>query len=198
MHILPRSWTAEASQNHKNLLFFCSFCYFGQLANKRTYDRYFGQLGFKHSPNNFPKKGTKGLPKSIKKGIQNMMQIGLDFGALLGRFLVDFGFKLGAKLEPIWTKNPSKRGCKITCNKDDVENPCRTKKGHARPRYQCGTGSFKDSKIPEPKGKGPDQDPGRGGRTRTRTRTRNRKVADQARSRAEARWRIFHTAKPSA
>ena len=36
-----------------------------------------------------------------------MMQVGLEFGPLLG-FLVDFGAKLGAKLEPSWHQNPRK------------------------------------------------------------------------------------------
>ena len=33
------------------------------------------------------------------------MQVGLGFGALLERFLVDFGAKLGGKLEPNWGQN---------------------------------------------------------------------------------------------
>ena len=33
------------------------------------------------------------------------MQVGLGFGTLLGRFLVDFGTNLGSKLEPSWDQN---------------------------------------------------------------------------------------------
>ena len=46
--------------------------------------------------------------KIDKKGIENIMQVGLEFGTLLGRFLVDFGTNLGAKLEPSWHQNPKK------------------------------------------------------------------------------------------
>ena len=45
-------------------------------------------------------KSTQEVPKIDKKGIENMMQVGLEFGPLLGRFLVDFG----AKLEPSWSQ----------------------------------------------------------------------------------------------
>ena len=42
-------------------------------------------------PSPYRENRPKRLPKSIKKGIQNMMQVRLEFGALLGRFLVDDG-----------------------------------------------------------------------------------------------------------
>ena len=38
-----------------------------------------------------------------------MMQVGLEFGPLLGRFLVDFEPKLGAKLGPSWHQNLKNR-----------------------------------------------------------------------------------------
>ena len=37
-----------------------------------------------------------------------MMQVGLEFGALLDRFLVDFGAKLGGKLDPKSVQEGSK------------------------------------------------------------------------------------------
>ena len=44
------------------------------------------------------------------------MQVGMDFGSLLDRFLIDFetklGAKLGAKLGPSWHQNRKKRGTK--------------------------------------------------------------------------------------
>ena len=43
--------------------------------------------------------------KSVQEGIKNKIKFWMDFGRLLDRFLVDFGAKLGAKLEPSWTKN---------------------------------------------------------------------------------------------
>ena len=44
----------------------------------------------------------------MKKEIDDKMDVGLGFGCLLGRFLVDFGTKLGGKLEPSWHQNPIK------------------------------------------------------------------------------------------
>ena len=52
-------------------------------------------------------KSSQEPSKIHKKGIENMMQVGLVFGALLGRFLVDFGAKLGGKLDPSWLQNRS-------------------------------------------------------------------------------------------
>ena len=57
------------------------------------------------APNLRPKthqKSTQEAPKIDKKGIENRMQVDLEFGPLLGRILVDFGAKLGGKLEPSW------------------------------------------------------------------------------------------------
>ena len=54
-------------------------------------------------------KSTQEAPKIDKKGIENIMQVGLEFGRFLGRFLVDFGAKLGGKLYPSWHENPEKR-----------------------------------------------------------------------------------------
>ena len=57
--------------------------------------------------------------KSIeKKTIKVKMHVGMDFGWLLGRFLVDFGAKLGGKLEPSWHQNP-KNGIPGRCQKHD-------------------------------------------------------------------------------
>ena len=50
-----------------------------------------------------------------------MMQVGLAFGPLLGRFLVDFGSKLGGKLEPSWHQNPKNWGTK-TMSKNHPKN----------------------------------------------------------------------------
>ena len=40
--------------------------------------------------------------KILKNAIKNVMQVGLAFGILLERILVDFITKLGGKLEPSW------------------------------------------------------------------------------------------------
>ena len=50
-------------------------------------------------------KSTQEGPKIDKKGIENMMQVGLEFGALLGQIWVDFVPNLGAKLGPSWHQN---------------------------------------------------------------------------------------------
>ena len=44
----------------------------------------------------------------MKKEIDDKMDVGLGFGWLLGRFLVDFGTKLGGKLGSSWHQNPIK------------------------------------------------------------------------------------------
>ena len=46
-----------------------------------------------------------------------MMQVGLGFGALLERFLVDFGAKLGGKLDPSWHQNLENWGPKTMSKK---------------------------------------------------------------------------------
>ena len=43
--------------------------------------------------------------KSIQRATETKMQVGMDFGWLLDRFLVDLGAKLGAKLGPSWHQN---------------------------------------------------------------------------------------------
>ena len=49
------------------------------------------------------------------------MQVDLEFRPLLGRILVDFGTKLGGKLDPSWYQNPEKRGPK-TMSKKWIKN----------------------------------------------------------------------------
>ena len=45
------------------------------------------------------------------------MQVGMDFGWLLDRFLVDLGPKLGAKLGPSWHQNRKKSDAKTMSKK---------------------------------------------------------------------------------
>ena len=61
-------------------------------------------------------KSIQEAPEIDKKGIENIMQVGLEFGPLLGRFLVDIGVKLGGKLDPSWQQNP-KKGSQNDANK---------------------------------------------------------------------------------
>ena len=44
----------------------------------------------------------------MKKVTDNKMDVGMDFGGLLGRFLKDFKTKLGGKLGPRWHQNLKK------------------------------------------------------------------------------------------
>jgi hypothetical protein len=50
--------------------------------------------------------------KSIKKVIDDKMDVGMDVGRLLDRFFIDFGTVLGGKLAPSWHQNPKKEGTK--------------------------------------------------------------------------------------
>ena len=52
----------------------------------------------------------------MKKGIENIMQVGFGFGALLERFLIDSGPKLGAKLDQVGIKSWKKQ------YKNNIEN----------------------------------------------------------------------------
>ena len=45
--------------------------------------------------------------KILKNAIKNVMQVGMAFGTLLERILVDFGSNLGGKLEPSCLQNLS-------------------------------------------------------------------------------------------
>ena len=49
---------------------------------------------------------------SMKKCIDDKMDVGMDVGRLLDRFLIDFGTILGGKLAPSWHQNPKKEGTK--------------------------------------------------------------------------------------
>ena len=46
--------------------------------------------------------------KSVQKGFENKMQVKIDFGWLLDRFLVDFDAQVGGKLGPSWHQNLKK------------------------------------------------------------------------------------------
>ena len=61
--ILPRSWKAQGAKSIEKTIVWKHFCYFGQLANKRPYDRFFSQLG--------SQLGTQNPPKIHPRGSQN-------------------------------------------------------------------------------------------------------------------------------
>ena len=64
---------------------------------------------------------VRGSPSLNSKTIDDKMDVGLDFGGLLGRFLVDFGSKLGAKLRSSWHQNRKNEGPK-TMSKNHQKN----------------------------------------------------------------------------
>ena len=45
--------------------------------------------------------------------IDDKMDVGMDVGRLLDRFLVDLGTILGGKLAPSWHQNQKKEGTKL-------------------------------------------------------------------------------------
>ena len=50
--------------------------------------------------------------------IDDKVDVGIDFGGLLGRFLEDFGTKLGGFLGPRWHQNLKKRDTKTVFKKN--------------------------------------------------------------------------------
>ena len=52
--------------------------------------------------------------KTIKKVIDDKMEVGMDVGRLLDRFWIDFGPILGGKLAPSWHQNQKNEGSKRT------------------------------------------------------------------------------------
>ena len=69
--------------------------------------------------------------KSIEKGIKNKMQVGMDFGWLLDRFLIDFGPKLGVKLGSSWQQNRRKWGTKTMSKKHKKSGDAVVRGGYA-------------------------------------------------------------------
>ena len=64
--------------------------------------------------------GVENPWKSIKsnaKVIKNRMRFGMDLGRLLDRFGMDFGSKLGGKLQPTWDQNRKNDGTKTMSRK---------------------------------------------------------------------------------
>ena len=51
------------------------------------------------------------------------MEVGMDFGWLMDRFLVDFGPKLGVKLGPSWHQDRRKFGTKTMSKKHENLEP---------------------------------------------------------------------------
>ena len=76
-----------------------------------------------------PQKLTKVNKKSSKKVIDDKMDVGMGFGWLLGRCLVDFGTQLGGKLVSSWHQNLIKWDTKTMSKKHQKKK--RSKVGEA-------------------------------------------------------------------
>ena len=61
----------------------------------------------------FGVENQKNNKQSTKNLIDDKMEVGMDFGWLLDRFLMDFGAKLGVKLGPSWHQDRRKWGTKM-------------------------------------------------------------------------------------
>ena len=59
------------------------------------------------------------------------MQVGMDFGSLLDRFLVDFGPKLGVELGSSWCQNRRKWGTKTMSKNNQKSGDARARSGSA-------------------------------------------------------------------
>ena len=57
------------------------------------------------------------------------MDVGMDVGRLLDRFLVDFGTVLGGKLAPSWHQNPKKEGTKTISKNEWSKTHAHQKRG---------------------------------------------------------------------
>ena len=79
--------------------------------------------------------GVKNQPKiykkSIQEGFENKMQVKIDFGWLLDRFLVDFGTQVGGKLGPSWHQNQKKSDVKMISKNGWQEGSAVKRRGDA-------------------------------------------------------------------
>ena len=63
--------------------------------------------------------------------IDDKMEVGMDFGWLLDRFLVDLGTKLGGKLGSSWHFNPIKLDTKTMSTNHQKSGAARVRRWHA-------------------------------------------------------------------
>ena len=70
--------------------------------------------------------------KSMQKAIENKMQVGMGFGWLLGRFLIDFYSNLEGKLGPSWLQNRRKWDTKTMSKNHPKSEAAVLRKGYAR------------------------------------------------------------------
>ena len=83
------------------------FCYFGQLANKRPYDRFFINLALNLALK-IHQKSTQEAPKINKKSIKNNVQDMIPFFIDFSRFWRPLGPQVGPMLRPCWPQNLQK------------------------------------------------------------------------------------------
>ena len=111
------------------------FCYFGQLANKRPYDRFFINLALNLALK-IHQKSTQEPPKIYKKSIKNNIQDMIPFFIDFSRFWRPLGPQVGSMLKPCWPQNPQKSNFANNTKKN-------TKKGRPRRIRYWGSGSLK-------------------------------------------------------
>ena len=74
------------------------------------------------------------------------MEVGMDVGRLLDRFLVDFGTVLGGKLAPSWHQNPKKDGTKTMSKNEWSKTHARTRECPRRAAREMRSGPLKTIK----------------------------------------------------
>ena len=85
--------------------------------------------------------------KSIQVAIKIQMQIGIDFGRLLDRFLVDLGPKLEVELGPSWHQNRRKWGTKTMSKNHQKSGDAMVRSGtqwYARVRKEISSRPLKN------------------------------------------------------
>ena len=133
MTILLRRWKAEGPKNlEKKSVFFCLL--FQPTCQLQAISSNFWSTWPSTWHPRPPEIRPKRLPKSIKKGIENMMQVGLVFGPLLERIWVDFGANWVASWIQVGTKI-WKIGVPRRCQKND-----RKKEARGAPRHSGKVG----------------------------------------------------------
>ena len=72
--------------------------------------------------------------------IDDKMDVGMDVGRLLDRFLIDFGTVLGGKLAPSWHQNPKKQSTKTMSKNEWLKTHATVRGGRGRQGVREGLG----------------------------------------------------------
>ena len=77
--------------------------------------------------------------------IDDKMDVGMDVGRLLDRFLIDVGTILGGKFAPSWHQNPQKEGTKTMSKKAWLKTHAGVREGRRRAARQTGVWVLKNN-----------------------------------------------------